>query len=368
MRPVVSRAVTVVLPVLLLAGCGGGDPGSASPAPDPAPAGPGATAPAPSAAVCHRDCLLELADRYLSALAAREAGGLPLARDVRYTENGQVLELTDGLWGTASERGRYRQVFTDSRGDELGLFATMRESGWTILLATRLKLAGGRVTEIETVVQRPATRHPAGLERLEREGPKPLWEALVPEAERLSREDLVVAANKYFVALEKNDGHGEYPFTDDCYRFENGNLATGNPEMARLADEAERSGRPPQPGQPSAFGLRLMSLPCREQFELGYMRMVDRIRDRRFPVVDVERGAVFTLVFFDHSGTVHEVTTTDGRTHPVALRQPFTWEIAEAFKIDRGRIRAVEAVLTQSPYGMKPNWSQAVVAPPARLD
>lgn len=295
-----------------------------------------------------------MADKFLNALATRNASSLPLADNVRYTENGQELALTDGLWGTASEVGKYRQVFADSRGDEVGFYASLRENGYAILLATRLKLAGGRITEIESIVQRPTSRTSPAIERLEREGSKPLWDELVPEGERLSRDELIVAAGKYFIGLEKNDGQGEYPFTPDCYRFENGNLATGNAEMLRLAEEAEK--RPHVSGQPTPFGYRLMSYPCKEQFELGYMKMVDRIRDRRFPIVDVERGVVFTLVFFDHSGTVHEVTTTDGKTHQVGLRQPFTWEIAEAFKIDKGQIRAIEAILTQAPYGMKPNW------------
>lgn len=317
-------------------------------------AGP-ATAVA-SAPPCERDCLLDMADRYLKALAARDAASLPLANDVRYTENGQVLALTDGLWGTASEVGAYRQVFTDSRGNELGLFATLRENGYAILLATRLRLENGRIKDIENVVQRPTSRTTPAIERLEREGSRPLWDELVPESERMSREDLVITANKYFVGLEKNDGKGEYPFTPDCYRFENGNLATGNQDLLRLAREAEN--KPHVTGQPTPFGYKLMSYPCKEQFELGYMKMVDRVRDRRFPVVDVERGAVFTFVFFDHSGTVHEVTTTDGNTYPVGLRQPFTWEIAEAFKIEKGQIRAIEAILTQSPYGMPPGWGE----------
>lgn len=313
------------------------------------------TAPA-TTATCDRECLTGIADQFLTALAARDAASLPLAGTVRYTENGQELALTDGLWGTASEVGGYRQVFADSRGDELGLFASLRENGYAILLGTRIRLADGRITEIESIVQRPTSRIAPAIERLEREGSKALWNEPVPEAERMSRDDLIVTANKYFVALEKNDGKGEYPFTSDCYRFENGNLATGNPEMRRLADEA--ANRPHVSGQPTSFGYRLMSYPCKEQFELGYMKMVDRIRDRRFPVVDVERGVVFTLVFFDHSGTVHEVTTTDGQTHQVGLRQPFTWEIAEAFKVDKGQISAIEAILTQSPYAMKPNWDE----------
>lgn len=323
----------------------------------PSGAGNADSGTAAAVEICERACLLQVADQYLTALAGRNAASLPLAADVRYTENGQVLALTDGLWATASEVGPYRQVFADSRGDEMGLYASLRENGHQVLLATRLKLSGGRISEIETVVSRPANESPA-IARLESEGSKPWWDELVPEGERLSREDLITAAGKYFIALEKNDGKGEYPFTADCYRFENGTLATGNPEMARLAAEAEKNpGRRLASGGPSTpIGFRLMSLPCKEQFELGYMRMVDRIRDRRFPVVDVERGVVFTLVFFDHSGTVHEVTTTEGKTYPVNLRQPFTWEIAEAFKIDKGQIRAIEAVLTQSPYGMPPNW------------
>jgi hypothetical protein len=256
--------------------------------------------------------------------------------------------------------GKYRQVFADSRGDEVGLYASMRENGTPFLLAARIKLSQGRITEIEAIASRPsgaaAANGEAGLQRLEREGSKPWWDTQIPASERMSRDALVTTANKYFVGLQKNDGKGEYPFTDNCYRYENGNLATGNQEMARLADEAEKSGKPHVSGQPTAFGLRLMSYPCRQQFELGYMKMVDRIRDRRFPIVDLERGVVFTLVFFDHSGTVHEVTTTDGKTHSVGLRTPFTWEIAEAFRIEKGQIRAIEAILTQSPYGMKPNW------------
>lgn len=349
-RSVAAALASIIMAGVALVAC------SSSETSPPADAGDGtASAVAGVAAgTCDRACLEEMAGRYMEALAARNATLLPLAAGVRYTENGQELSLTDGLWGTASEVGKYRQVFADSRGDELGLYATLRENGYAVLLATRLKLAGGRITEIESILQRPTSRSTPAIERLEREGSKPLWNELVPEAGRMTRDDLITTANKYFVGLEKNDGRGEYPFTSDCYRFENGNLATGNAEMARLADEAEK--RPHVPGQPTPFGYRLMSYPCKEQFELGYMKMVDRIRDRRFPVVDVERGVVFTLVFFDHSGTVHEVTTTDGRTHQVGLRQPFTWEIAEAFKIDKGQIRAIEAILTQSPYGMKPNW------------
>ena len=36
---------------------------------------------------------------------------------------------------------------------------------------------------------------------------------------------------------------------------------------------------------------------------------------------------------------------------------PWTWQIAEVFKIERGKIGPVESVLHQVPYGMGSGWS-----------
>jgi len=36
---------------------------------------------------------------------------------------------------------------------------------------------------------------------------------------------------------------------------------------------------------------------------------------------------------------------------------PWTWEIAELFRIEKGKIRRIEAILVQSPYGQQSGWS-----------
>src|SRR5690348_16221506 len=36
---------------------------------------------------------------------------------------------------------------------------------------------------------------------------------------------------------------------------------------------------------------------------------------------------------------------------------PWTWELAEMFKIENGKIHRIEAVLDRSPYGMPSGWS-----------
>src|SRR5690606_11578583 len=97
---------------------------------------------------------------------------------------------------------------------------------------------------------------------------------------------------------------------------------------------------------------------CREQFESGLLHFVNRIRDRRFVAVDRERGLVFTFVFFDHSGgETRTFQTPDGRTVTAGPAQPWTWYIAEIFKVTNGQIRRIEATLHRVPYGMLSGWS-----------
>jgi hypothetical protein len=97
---------------------------------------------------------------------------------------------------------------------------------------------------------------------------------------------------------------------------------------------------------------------CKEQFESGLLHFVSRIRDRRFVAVDPERGIVFGFAFFDHeAGTTRTFQTPDGRTVTAGPNQPWTWEIAELFKIEKGKIRRIEATMDHSPYGMSSGWS-----------
>jgi hypothetical protein len=164
-----------------------------------------------------------------------------------------------------------------------------------------------------------------GADLLEgRKAPEAVWTDTVPEAERMTRADLQCIANMYFSGLEKNDGKGDYPFADDCDRIENG-YPTTNQTV------------PPDTG---IYMAHFTTMSCRAQFETGFFRFVDRIRDRRFPVIDRERGIVFSLAFFDHSGTIPQVTLTSGETIDVNVRTPFTWQIGEAFKIENGSFAA----------------------------
>ncbi len=148
--------------------------------------------------------------------------------------------------------------------------------------------------------------------------PAAIFSQAIPVAERASREDLVRQGNYYFAGLQRNDGKGYYPFTDDCIRFENG--------VDVLLGRA---------GTPNA-GKRQT---CKGQFETGVKGIVSRIRDRRFVAVDRERGIVFAFGFFDHE------------------QINWTWQLAELFKIEKGQIRRIEAIFHRAPYGINSGWS-----------
>jgi hypothetical protein len=281
---------------------------------------------------CDRTCLEGFVDRYLDAVVAHDPARAPLARAARFTENGQRLQPGDGLWSTASARGPYKLYVADPETGQAGFFGTIRENGTPAILALRLEVLDREITEVETLV----ARSEEGALRLEAlGGPHPLFSTAAP---RLAREALVKTANLYFAGLERNDGRGVYPFTTDCDRIENGKQTTNRP-----AD-------PKRPFDIDALG-------CRQQFATGFFRFVTRIRDRRFVVVDPERGLVLAFVFLDHAGNVPSVTLSDGRAVPIGVSRPWTWEIAELFKIENNLIRRIEAVFQEAPYGMASGWS-----------
>jgi hypothetical protein len=115
-------------------------------------------------------------------------------------------------------------------------------------------------------------------------------------------------------------------------------------------------------------------LGCQAQFDTVFSVIVTEVRDRRYPIVDVERGLVYAQVFFDHHGTVASFKL-DGKDVqvPADYRRPKSFQIGELFKIEKGQIRQIEAVLVDVPFGMKSGWGKSpapgiAVAPPASAE
>ncbi len=293
---------------------------------------------------CDRACLEKHVDAFLDALAARDPRPLPVAFNVSSTENGQALPVGEGIWRTASARGKYRLYVIDPESGQAGFIGTMIENGTPVLIALRLKVDEQLITEIEMIVTRPNYR-PGGSEagagqRMEEAGkPRPQFLQTVAPAERMPREDLLRVANSYFTGLANNTGRNAAPFWDSCERWENGNITTGRPRKSE--------------------GLDILAMGCREQQESGFFAFVTSIRNRRLPIVDRERGMVLTFVFFDHTGAVRDLRLTNGQTVPSPVTAPLTYQIAELFEIRQGKIDQIEAVCLTVPFGMKSDiWDE----------
>ena len=281
-------------------------------------------------------------DGYVDALVAHDTARLPVEKGARFTENGQRLELGDGLWRTVTGKGNYALHIADVERGQAVLMGTVREADTPTVFVLRMKVTSGRIAEVETLV----IRNQMAAESLDRIGtPRRTFFEPVPAGERLPRGELVRIANMYFSGIERNDGKGTYPIHETCARLENGAVTAGDPALVLGA--AAAAALPPRP-----------RTGCLEQFKSGVFFYVTRIRDRRFVAVDPERGLAFAFAFFDNgSGEARRGTLADGRTVTSGPSIPWTWQIAEVFKIERGTIGPVESVLHSVPYGMGSGWS-----------
>lgn len=315
---------------------------------------------APSAA-CDRACLNGFVDQYLDAVVAHDPSRLSTTKLVKFTENGQKLELGDGFWRTATARGTYKFYVDDPQAGQVGYVGTMQEAGQPVIIALRLKIDNEKISEIETIIARGQMSQ-NGAQNLEKMGaPRPAFLQDIPPAERVSRLDLIKTANKYFSGMQQNDGKGDYSFfADDCNRLENGMQTTNNPNpMPGLSPSGAPRPAPSPKYDPAQKPTMYSSgWSCADQFRSGLLHFVTRIRDRRYPIVDQERGIVFAFGFFDHSaGDTRNFQTPDGRNISAGPTTPFTWEIAEIFKVRNAQLHEIEAVLLQAPYGQGSGWS-----------
>jgi len=285
---------------------------------------------------CDRACLYGVLDKYLAALRAHDAAKAPWAARVINTENNVELTPGDGLWGTLSSLdSTYEMRFADVAAGQVAVYGVVDESGTRAPYALRLKVVDRTVAEAETLIARPQE---AGVPFVNADiKPLPIWNEMVAPAQRVSRQQMIDLANGYFDTLQLNDGKVHTSFTEDCNRREDGTQTTNN------------TGPGANP---------IWKYGCEQQFKLGAYRYDDRLRGRRFELVDEERGIVLAGGFIDHAGRIKEFPLTDGTTRKSNYLRPHSFSLFEAFKIVGGKIRQVEAVFFSVPYNMPSPWDR----------
>jgi hypothetical protein len=277
--------------------------------------------------------LYTVLDNYLAALDSRDSSAVRWAADARTSENNVMLDPGDGLWGTIDRLGDYQLRFADAQNGEVGYFGVVHEHNEESAYTVRLRINNaGAITDAETIVVRQSD---SGIKFLNpRYWTKPILEAKVENP--ASRTEMIALSDGYFSTLQMNDGTLHTKFHPDCNRVENGVQTTNNPEFAYIVPVA-------------AMG-------CEDQFRMGNYRYDDRLRGRRFPLIDEERGLVLAFGFIDHCGSLAEYQLTNGQTVQSPVRYPHSFYLAELFKIDGGMICQIEANFITVPYHMKSPW------------
>ena len=287
---------------------------------------------------CDRQCLYGFVDQYLAALVAREPARLRWAKHTKFTENNVELQIGDGLWGTITGRGAEDLRAADFQNGQVAYFGVVDERGVQSFLALRMRIEDHKISEVETIVDRKGYGpgpfgDPTTLK------PVPILLEDVPPEHRTPRERMMALADGYFNTLQLNDGAIFTQFTEDCSRRENG-VWTANDPL-------------PDPNSSySAYG----KISCEQGFKLGNYRWDDRLRARRFPLVDEEKGLVLAAGFIDHAGRLVSYTTTDGVKHDSPMKSPHSFCLLEMFKIIDGKIRHAESVFITVPYNMPSPW------------
>ncbi len=302
---------------------------------------------------CDRACLVGTMDSYLGAMVAHEPGRLKVTPGVRFTEDGAPLKLGDGLWATNGGLGPFRLDFDDPEAGQAGALVTVKENGNIALMAIRLKVVGGRISQVETVLARKGELQSLQTDLLQ--SPLPIFKEDVPAARRSSRAELEKITNLYFDAIEQADG-SIVPFARDGFRIENGVRTCNNPE--------------PVTGGANPDFAKLRGMACADQLSTKIFTYIKSVRPRRIEVVDVDKGLAIAFVRFNHPGNILFVDTpANGRVsqerNPWAIR-PTSALIAELFKIEDHKIQRVMAVITNVPYRMPTGWESPTPAAGAR--
>jgi hypothetical protein len=272
---------------------------------------------------CDRACLTGFVDAWFSGLHANSVTGVPLAADARISHNGTLATLQDIFWDSADST-IYRWDLVNQRLGDTGTEAIIQNSdGSMTMIALRLKVQNGAITEIETI---KANEGDAGAlwgpHDLLDKPLSPFLQLSIAEASRDSYYRLIAAAESYWRAFQTNGTDAYHPadLLPDSTRFENGFQTTGLVRNGQYRDTASGF------HQGAFLGRNLW--------------------DRRYPVVDEERGIVMSMVRFGLKDGMESQSTATTNSRIVA----------EFFTVKAGLIQEIHAVLFNVDEDLPPVW------------
>ena len=290
-----------------------------------------------------RTAMVDLMEQYLAALAKHDPSLVPLADNVKLVENTEVTAIGKGLWETATGGPTDFKIFVaDPTKGHVGFIGVIDVNSKPAIIAARLKVVEGKITEIDHMVIPPyGDSLNSNMSHV-----RPGFLAPLNPSEKVSREQMLTAANSYYEALV-NDNGSLAPFADECQRRENGGIAAN--DQTQTPEEAAKDD----------FSV-FRKMKCGEQLSTGVMSYITDINCRRLLAVDEEMGLVFAFSIFRHDGEpkVMKIIGVPGITERANNYGPFDLPAAHIFKIRDGKIYEIEAIGYLAPHGIKNGWDE----------
>jgi hypothetical protein len=179
-----------------------------------------------SAADCDRVCLKGMITKYVDALVAHKPESLPLAANVRFTEDSKDLKLGEGLWKDVTRVGSFRQDYIDLKKQVAASHVEVYAGDEQVLYSVILHTKDQKITGVETLVDRIAANGRFKPDSLGK--PLPVMSEPIPAGQRISREDMVKTALYYPEGLRiGNFTDAKTRFSKEAYRVENGSFIAG---------------------------------------------------------------------------------------------------------------------------------------------
>lgn len=289
-----------------------------------------------------REYLKGFVDKYFNALSKGDFSELPVSDSYKYSENCELTDLGEGLITCKAKEVVRLEIFDVKTSQAAGM-AVLNTDEKLITFFLRLKISDDKITEIETLVNTgvkgvPVPFDPANLTEISDH-----WKRSIRPAERDSRFKLMDVADGYWRAME-TEGTADYvrpAILPDTERWENGMHTTNEPvpDFSEIFGDDGPVFIPAYPFPDDGPHTALAD------FDHGTWRGTSVV-DRRYPVIDEERGIIVSLARF---GSQKEDRSND----PDAPPAPY---VAEFFAVTRGWIREVHVVIAAIKPSIPTPW------------
>jgi hypothetical protein len=172
---------------------------------------------------CTREVLQAAADSYIAAQEAGDLSKMSLASNVKYSENMIEIKKEEGLWNTPL-RIAFHRSFLDVDSCKTFTEVVVTEGPNQYVIGTRLRVEGGKVSEIESLFTKKGDWL-FNADNYLKYSKAEDWRVLNAN-ERIDRQALINAGNAYFDHF--SDRNIPVPFGTPCARLEGGAYTARN--------------------------------------------------------------------------------------------------------------------------------------------